>query len=76
MAQTTAEKSHGQELLGFAHALRRDALPPDVVERATICLMDALGCGVFGSVAEAMSGLPHERSRPFVVFEGQTLPDS
>jgi 2-methylcitrate dehydratase PrpD len=47
-----AETSFGQELLAFAHRLRLNDVPPDVVERATTCLMDALGCGVFGSAQE------------------------
>src|SRR5690349_24162285 len=49
---TAAEKSHGQELIAFAHALRLGDVPGDVVERATTCLMDALGCGLFGSGQE------------------------
>lgn len=49
---TVAEKSHGQELLAFAHALRLGDVPSDIVERATTCLMDALGCGVFGAGQE------------------------
>jgi 2-methylcitrate dehydratase PrpD len=52
MARAAAETSHGQELLAFAHTLRLGDVPPDVAERATTCLMDALGCGVFGSGQE------------------------
>jgi len=46
---TIAAESHGQALLAFAHGLRLGDVPPDVIEQATTCLMDALGCGIFGS---------------------------
>lgn len=42
-------RSHGQELLAFAHGLSLNDVPADVVDRAKTCLLDALGCGVFGS---------------------------
>jgi 2-methylcitrate dehydratase PrpD len=51
MGQST-EKSCGQELIAFAQGLRLGDVPPDVIARATTCLMDALGCGVFGSTQE------------------------
>ena len=43
------EKSHGQELVAFAHGLSAGNVPADVVDRAKTCLLDALGCGLFGS---------------------------
>jgi len=52
MAPVTAERSHGQDLIAFAHALRLHDAPADVVERAATCLMDALGCGIFGAGQE------------------------
>ena len=42
-------QSHGQELLAFAHGLSLHDVPADVVDRAKACLLDALGCGLFGS---------------------------
>jgi 2-methylcitrate dehydratase PrpD len=42
-------KSHGQDLLAFAHGLALHDLPADVVDNARTCLRDALGCGIFGS---------------------------
>jgi 2-methylcitrate dehydratase PrpD len=40
---------HGQELLRFVHGLRLKDIPADVVDGAKACLLDALGCGLFGS---------------------------
>ena len=42
-------RSHGQDLLAFAHELALSDLPADVVDNAKACLLDALGCGIFGS---------------------------
>jgi 2-methylcitrate dehydratase PrpD len=42
-------RSHGQDLLAFAHGLALDDLPAGVVDNAKACLLDALGCGIFGS---------------------------
>ncbi len=42
-------QSHGQELLAFAHGLALNDLPAGVVDNAKACLLDALGCGIFGS---------------------------
>lgn len=42
-------QSHGQDLLVFAHGLSLSDLPADVVNHARTCLLDALGCGLFGS---------------------------
>jgi 2-methylcitrate dehydratase PrpD len=44
-----SRQSHGQELLAFAHGMSLNDLPSDVVDRAKACLLDALGCGLFGS---------------------------
>src|SRR3954469_1973208 len=41
--------SHGQDLLAFVHGLSLNDLPADVVDGARMCLLDALGCGLFGS---------------------------
>ena len=44
-----ASRSHGQDLLAFAHGLALHDVPADVAENARTCLLDALGCGIFGS---------------------------
>jgi len=38
------------ELIGFLHGLTRQALPDKTVIKARQCLLDALGCGLFGSL--------------------------
>lgn len=38
------------ELIGFLHGLSRRSLPDEVVAKARQCLLDALGCGLFGSL--------------------------
>jgi 2-methylcitrate dehydratase PrpD len=42
-------QSDGRDLLAFAHAVSLNDLPADVVDGARACLLDALGCGLFGS---------------------------
>lgn len=37
------------ELAAFAAALRYEDLPPEVVAHVKLCLLDTLGCGLFGS---------------------------
>lgn len=63
----------GHELVGFAHRLAMSDLPVDVIDRAKTCLLEAFGCGIFGStqlwsrilLAEmAAEGAPG-RSTPF-----------
>lgn len=39
----------GQELVRFVHGLSFRDLPVDVISRARDCLLDAIGCGIFGS---------------------------
>lgn len=41
--------SHARDLIAFVHQISLDTLPPAVVEQARICLLEALGCGAFGS---------------------------
>ena len=43
------KKAHGQELVSFVYGLSFRDLPVDVISRAGDCLMDAIGCGIFGS---------------------------
>ena len=42
-------KSQGQDLIAFVHGLSLSEVPRDAAERAKTCLLDALGCGLFGS---------------------------
>jgi 2-methylcitrate dehydratase PrpD len=42
-------EGHGQELVSFAHDLALGDLPVDVIDRAKTCLLEALGCGIFGA---------------------------
>src|SRR5580692_6825542 len=44
-----ASRSHGQDLLAFAHGLALRDIPAGVADNARACLLDALGCGIFGS---------------------------
>jgi 2-methylcitrate dehydratase PrpD len=46
---SVSAQSHGQEMIAFAHGLSLNDVPADVVDRAKTCLLDALGCGLFGS---------------------------
>jgi len=39
----------GQELVAFAHGLALSDLPVDVIDRGKTCLLEATGCGIFGS---------------------------
>jgi 2-methylcitrate dehydratase PrpD len=70
---STQPQGHGQELLSFAHRLSLGDLPVDVVDRAKTCLLEALGCGIFGSTqpwsqilaAEMMAEAARGRSTVF-----------
>lgn len=42
-------RSNGQDLIAFVHGLSLRDVPSDVVDGARRCLLDALGCGIFGS---------------------------
>lgn len=46
------KKSKGTELLNYLSVLTLVDLPADVVTQAKVCLLDALGCGLFGSDRE------------------------
>lgn len=43
------ESSQAHHLVDFLHALSPDRVPADVAARGRDCLLDALGCGLFGS---------------------------
>lgn len=49
IAMSVPARSHGEDLVVFLHDMRLGDLPSDVVQGARGCLMDALGCGIFGS---------------------------
>lgn len=40
---------HGQQLVTFLHGLTLGRVPEDAVAMAESCLLDALGCGLFGA---------------------------
>jgi 2-methylcitrate dehydratase PrpD len=42
-------QSYASDLVAFLHTLSLDRVPVDVVDQAEACLLDALGCGIFGS---------------------------
>jgi len=42
------DTSATRQLAEFAVALGYDDLPPPVVERLKHCMLDALGCSIFG----------------------------
>jgi 2-methylcitrate dehydratase PrpD len=48
--ESLPSRSRSRELLEFAHGLKLEALPPDIVSRAKGCLLDSLGCALFGSL--------------------------
>jgi 2-methylcitrate dehydratase PrpD len=39
-----------RELIEFTHGLKLESLPADIVSRAKECLLDSLGCALFGSL--------------------------
>jgi 2-methylcitrate dehydratase PrpD len=43
-------RSHSRELIEFVQGLDLDAVPADIVKRAKGCLLDSLGCALFGSL--------------------------
>ena len=47
--ESPATRNAAQELIEFAQALAIDAVPGPVVTQAKWCLLDALGCALFGS---------------------------
>ncbi|RUZ71959.1 MmgE/PrpD family protein [Mesorhizobium sp. M7A.F.Ca.US.006.01.1.1] len=43
------EASHAHELIDFVRDISIERMPQAVVEQARVCLLEALGCGAFGS---------------------------
>jgi len=68
------------QLMDFAHGLKLSAIPADVLDRARWCLLDGLGCGLFGSAQDwsriMIEEMSAERSQgPCTVFgRRETLP--
>src|SRR5882672_2265542 len=48
--ESLPSRSRSRELIEFTHGLKLEALPPDIVARAKGCLLDSLGCALFGSL--------------------------
>src|SRR6266404_3242308 len=48
-SEPSATRTAAHELIEFAHALAIDSVPASIVDNATWCLLDSLGCGLFGS---------------------------
>lgn len=48
-SESLAVRSAAHELIDFAHALSIDCVPASVVDKAKWCVLDSLGCGLFGS---------------------------
>lgn len=46
---TMTTNSHAHDLIDLVRQISVETLPPAVVEQAKICLLEALGCGVFGA---------------------------
>ena len=50
--QTARSREGASALAAFASTLSPAALPPDVVGHAKLCILDAVGCGLYGSTLE------------------------
>jgi 2-methylcitrate dehydratase PrpD len=48
-SEPAVARSQAQELIEFLHAMKLDGVPASAVEHAKWCLLDSLGCGLFGS---------------------------
>jgi len=46
------DNPYTRAVASFISGLRYEALPPEVVKRAKLLILDALGCGVFGALPE------------------------
>jgi len=72
-------RSAAQDLIEFVHALSLDAIPQSAIDHAKWCLLDSLGCALFGStqpwgkiMAEEMLA-EGSKGRSSVVGHKQTL---
>ncbi len=48
--ESLPSRSRSRELVEFTHGLKLESLPPDIVSRAKGCLLDSLGCALFGGL--------------------------
>ena len=48
--ESLPSRSRSRELVEFAHGLRLESLPPDIIARSKGVLLDSLGCTLFGSL--------------------------
>lgn len=68
-----------RELIEFAHGLKLETLPPDIVKRAKGVLLDSLGCTIFGSLQPWSRIMAEEmlaegsRGRSTIVGQKQTV---
>ena len=71
--------SGSRELIEFTHALKLESLPADIVSRAKGCLLDSLGCALFGSLQPWAKIMAEEmiaegsRGRSTVIGREQTV---
>src|SRR6185503_5226707 len=71
--------SGSRELIEFTHGLKLESLPPDIVARAKGCLLDSLGCALFGSLQPWAKIMAEEmlaegsRGHSTVIGQQQTL---
>src|SRR5258706_12817569 len=71
--------SGSRELIEFTHELKLESLPPDIVTRAKGCLLDSLGCALFGSLQPWAKIMAEEmlaegsRGRSTIVGQKQTV---
>ncbi len=53
----TAASSATQRLAEFAAALAFEQIPPEVIDKIKLCILDNLGCAIFGASLPAMQKL-------------------
>ena len=77
--ESISTRSYSLELIEFMHGLKLESLPPDIVARAKGCLLDSLGCALFGSLQPWAKIMADEmlaegsRGRSTVIGRKQTL---
>ena len=78
-SESLPTRSHSRELIEFAHGLKLESLPPDIVSRAKGCLLDSLGCALFGSLQPWAKIMADEmlaessRGRSTIIGQKQTV---
>jgi 2-methylcitrate dehydratase PrpD len=77
--ESISTRSYSLGLIEFMHGLKLESLPPDIVARAKGCLLDSLGCALFGSLQPWAKIMADEmlaegsRGRSTVIGRKQTL---